>query len=135
MDLPTFSSPLYHEGLLYVLNVLGVLHVVDAETMKPCYSKQLDVRPWFDYDSHGVNASLTLAGKYIYALGDQGEGFVIEPGREFKLVAKNKIESLLRRKFAIQPQESLTRSTPVFAGKFMYVRGEEYLYCIGEKKP
>ena len=131
MDGTAFSSVLFHDGLLYVLATIGRLYVVDAATMKVCYQQQLEMHPIFDYDACGVTASVALAGKHIYLIGDQGEGVVIEPGREFKLVAQNQIETLLRRKFIFQPQETITRSTPVFAGKYMYLRGEENLYCIG----
>ncbi|MHC4983091.1 MAG: hypothetical protein ACYTF6_07990 [Planctomycetota bacterium] len=43
---------------------------------------------------------------------------VLEPGREYKQAAKNKLEGF--------------RSCPVFLGKRMYVRGLKHLYCIGQ---
>ena len=51
-------------------------------------------------------------------IDDSGTTMVLEPGREPKEVATNALESF--------------RSSPVFVGKRVYIRGLEHLYCIGE---
>jgi hypothetical protein len=48
-------------------------------------------------------------------------------------VAENRIETALPRDWPMPPQEILANGPPVFEGKRMYLRGEKYLYCIGEK--
>ena len=55
---------------------------------------------------------------------------VIEPGRSFKPVAKNKIESLVSVGHWGERQERFV-SNPVFDGKYVYLRGEGHLYAIG----
>jgi hypothetical protein len=43
---------------------------------------------------------------------------VVQPGREFKELARNKLETF--------------RSSLVFEGKRVYIRTDKKLYCIGE---
>ena len=62
--------------------------------------------------------SITLAGGLLFISSDAGVTLVLEPGREYKEVAKNTLEPF--------------RSTPVFQGKRLYIRAKEHLYCIGE---
>jgi len=66
-------------------------------------------------------------------LDNQGMCVVLEPGPVFKQVAVNRIETVIQRDWPIPPQETLSNGVPVFDGKRMYLRGERYLYCIGEK--
>ena len=47
-----------------------------------------------------------------------GTAIVLEPGREYKEIAENRLEP--------------ARSTPVFAGSRMYLRTLKNLYCIGK---
>ena len=42
----------------------------------------------------------------------------IQPGRQFEEVARNSLEEF--------------RSSPVFAGKRMYIRTTKHVYCIGK---
>ncbi|MBY0522612.1 MAG: PQQ-binding-like beta-propeller repeat protein [Gemmataceae bacterium] len=107
-----FSSPVYHEGLIYGLSAMGILNVVDAGTGKVVYEQRLA------FGSGQVYPSIAVAGGLLFISSDEGITLVLEPGREYKEVAKNTLEKF--------------RSTPVFQGKRMYIRGREYLYCIGE---
>jgi len=58
---------------------------------------------------------------------------VLEPGPTYKPVAVNRIETVIGRDWPIPPQEILANGAPVFDGNRMYLRGEKYLYCIGNK--
>ncbi|MHC4179849.1 MAG: outer membrane protein assembly factor BamB family protein [Planctomycetota bacterium] len=84
------------------------------------------------YNAIGVGAGATLGGKHIYVLDNQGTCVVLEPGPVFKQVAVNRIETVIQRDWPIPPQEIVANGAPVFDGKYMYLRGERYLYCIGE---
>jgi hypothetical protein len=53
---------------------------------------------------------------------------VLQPGREYKEVAVNKIEESSDGKSQAQ-----NLATPIFEGTRMYYRTPGYLYCIGEK--
>jgi len=59
-----------------------------------------------------------VAGNRIYISSDNGATVVLEPGREYKELARNKLEPF--------------RSSLVFEGRRMYVRTEKKLFCIGE---
>jgi outer membrane protein assembly factor BamB len=131
----TTSSPLVHDGLLYTVNIDGVLSVVDIAGGQVLYQKLLDV----SLDNHhnmkaarGLGSSPALAGKYIFVFGNQGTSVVLEAGRTFKQVAKNRLENSIGRDEWWGHQES-TISSPVFDGERLYYRGEASLYCIGAK--
>ena len=129
------ASPLLYQGLAYAVSVDGVLTVMDAATGKVVYQKMLDLSPLMYHNGPivraGCSSSPTLGGKYIYIWDDQGATVVIEPGRTFKQVARNRIEQLW---FRYGPERNeCTISNPVFRGHKLFYRGEVNLYCIGEK--
>lgn len=106
-----YASPVFHEGLIYTVNQKPVLSVIDAADGKVIYSNKLSVKGT-------IYSSLAMAGGRIYITTENGTTFVLAPGREFKLLAENKLEDI--------------RSCPVFAGKRIYFRTAKTLYCIGE---
>ena len=133
------------DGLLYAIGYGGVLRVYEADTLRNVYEQQLDFAPVtyaypYPYGA-GVCASPTLGGKYIYLWGAQGTTIVVAPGRTFKQVAKNRIESAIEgdlftwqghyAKNHFYPE--CTVSSPIFDGKRIYYRAEEFLTCIGER--
>lgn len=109
-----FPSPVLHEGLLYALNASSIFSVVDAQTGQLVYEKRLDFGGGQSYPS------LTLAGKRLYVSSDNGTTIVLEPGREYKELSRNTLETF--------------RSSLVFEGERMYVRTTKGLWCIGEKR-
>jgi hypothetical protein len=127
------ASPLVHEGLLYCLNDIGILTVVDMAKGEVAYQKQLDLEIFMPYGGKllkgGASSSPTLAGKYIYIVGDLGTTIVLEPGRTFKQVARLRMENLVNT--WPQHQEAFI-TNPVFEGERMYYRADSTLYCIGK---
>ena len=108
--------------------------MIDATKGELVYQKLLDLSPFMKH--HGIiragcSSSPTLGGKYIYIWDNQGSTIVIEPGRQFKQVAKNRIEQLYFR-YGPERNES-TISNPIFSGNRIFYRGEVNLYCIGPK--
>ncbi len=131
----TTSSPLVHDGLMYSVDIDGVLTVIDVAAGKVLYQRVVDVNILNHANmkaARGLGASLAMAGKYIYIFGNQGTALVMEAGREFKPVAKNRLENSVGRGEWYEHQES-SISSPVFEGSRMYYRSEQTLYCIGEK--
>jgi hypothetical protein len=61
--------------------------------------------------------SFCLAGGKVFASSESGKTVVFEPGKEYREVAANTLESF--------------RSTPVFAGSRIYIRGLTHLWCLG----
>ena len=64
-----------------------------------------------------VYPSICLAGGKLFVSGDQGRTLVIEPGREYRELASNTLEQF--------------RSSPVFDGGRIYIRGLNHFFCIG----
>lgn len=117
-----FSSPVLHEGLLYTVNDAGVLYVLDAKTGKAVGEKELDIpnasgKPGV-LPAH-IYPSIVLAGKHLFVFNDIGTCLILEPGRNPKPVGRNSL-----------PEGA--PGTPVFAGKHIFIRGGENLYCIGD---
>jgi outer membrane protein assembly factor BamB len=106
-----FCSPVVHEGLLYAANDQGILSVLDTKTGESVYDERLTL-------GGSIYPSISVAGKYLYISSDNGKTVVLQPGREFKVLAHNTLESF--------------RSSLVFEGKRVYVRTAKNLYCIGE---
>ena len=127
------SSPIVHEGLAYLVNNSGVLTVVDVEKGEIVYRKMLDLDPFQQHNegpARGVGVSPALAGKYLYVFGNSGAALVLEPGRAYREVAKNKIESVVMTGHWAERQERFV-ANPVFDGKRLYLRGEGHLWAIG----
>jgi outer membrane protein assembly factor BamB len=126
------SSPLVHDGLIYILDAFGRLKVTDAQTLKPLYTQRLDMWPLLNFNAIGATPSVALGGKHVFLMDNQGTCVVIEPGRTFKQVGYNRLQASMPHPWPMTTNER-TESAPVFDGKCLYIRGEKNLYCIGEK--
>lgn len=107
-----FPSPILHDGLIYAMNASSIFSVVDAQTGEVVYERRLDFGGGQSYPS------ITLAGNHLFLSSDNGTTIVLEPGREYKEVARNPLESF--------------RSSLVFEGQRLYVRTTKGLWCIGQ---
>ena len=129
----SFTPPLYHNDLLYVCSLTGLLNVFDPKEMKGVYQQQLDLNALQLYHTIG-GGFLSADGKgRIYAMDNQGNTVVLESGRVFKQLAKNRIEHFVRRRYCVPQQES-GQSNMFIDGRNIFIRSEENLYCIGETK-
>ncbi|MFB3893977.1 MAG: PQQ-binding-like beta-propeller repeat protein [Phycisphaerae bacterium] len=129
-----YASPLFNDGLVYAIDREGALSVVDLAAGKLAYKQKIDFfAPMLHYNACGVGSAPTLGGKYVYLMDNQGHCLVMEPGREFKPVARNAIERHMERDYPTNPQETVY-SNPVFEGTSMYVRAEGHLYRIQTKE-
>lgn len=107
-----YGSPIIADGLIYALTQVGVLTCLDAATGETVYEQDLQTgKPVFF-------GSMVLAGDNLIATNEGGTMVVFAPGREFIEIGRNELGEMVR-------------STPVFDGDRMYVRGYENLYCIG----
>jgi len=124
------GSPLYVDGLIYRVTEGGGLIVNHAATGEIAYRRVLTaLKPRTKYsDWGGASASPTLGGAYIYLMDNQGTTIVIQPGKEYKEVARNLIEEAKDGKEQVQ-----NLANPVFDGARMYYRTPGYLYCIGDR--
>ena len=106
-----YASPVCHDGLIYAINQKQAWSVIDEATGKVLSATNLNL-------GGTAYPSVALAGKRLYVSSDSGATVVLEPGREYKEVARNKLDGF--------------RSTPLFQGKRIYVRTSTDLVCIGE---
>ena len=109
-----YSSSVLHEGLIYAIIRKGhFFSVIDAQTGEVIHEEKLKLGKGETFPS------ITLAGNYLFISNDNGTTVVMEPGREPKEIRRNSLEAF--------------RSSPVFTGNRLYIRGMEHLYCIGEQ--
>ncbi len=133
LDRSTAGSPLVNQGLSYSVDIYGCLYVRDLETQATVYYKDLELEGLMHYNAVPVAASPTLIGDRIVVLDNQGTAVILAPGREFKVLARNRIETRLDRVWPLPAQETLAYAPPIADETCLYLRGERYLYCIGEK--
>ncbi len=128
------ASPLNVQGLVYFVGMSGGLAVVDPANKQSVYRQWLDGYDRYNRSTYGICASPTMAGKSqnIYLTDDAGFTHIIRPGRTFTELGRNVLENIHESGAGGNPcrQESFYTS-PAFEGQFMFLRGEEYLYCIG----
>ena len=109
-----YGSPVIYEGLIYAMSREEFFTVLDAATGEKIYDRKMNV----DKDINSAYPSVTLAGNYLFVGFKGGTTIVIAPGRTYEQVARNELEEY--------------RSSPVFIGDRMYLRGMKHLYCIGK---
>lgn len=112
------SSQILFDGLLYAADSKGMLTVYDPQTGKALYDDYLAPR------KKSLASPLALRGKLLFLM-DDGETFVIEPGKTPKVLHSNKLGNKKDLEFVASPA--------VVAGKLL-IRSQSFLYCIGEKK-
>lgn len=107
------SSPVLHQGLAYSMNNAGVLTVVDVEAGQVVYQKLLDLDAFQAHNegpARGLGVSPVMTRKYLVVLGNNGAALVIEPGRSYRQIAKNKLESVVMAGHWSERQERFVAS-------------------------
>ncbi len=108
-----YSSPTVLGDRIYACDHEGGLFVLDRKTGQQLDRRQLDLA------KGPVYSSLTVAGRHLFVTNEAGRTIVLElPSLEE--VARNELE--------------VTRSTPLFSGRRMYLRGQDRLWCIEESR-
>ncbi len=106
-----YSSPLFHDGLLYVLHRSGALSAINPADGSVVNSVNVK-----GMKGNSVYTSPTYAAGHIYIGDEAGLVVVFEAGKDLKEVARNKQEG--------------TRCNPVFEGDKMYMRTNNHMLCI-----
>jgi outer membrane protein assembly factor BamB len=133
IDRSSAGSPLVWDGLVYQSDIYQVLYVTDLKSGKLIYRQEMDLSGLTHYNAVAVTASPTLVGKHILVSDNQGTMLVLEPGPKYKVVARNRIATQVDRRWPIPAQETIGYAPPIPDGDRLYLRGEEYLYCIGKE--
>jgi outer membrane protein assembly factor BamB len=112
---PYVPSPLLYEDKLYFFaGNNAMLSCFDAKTGKPLIdAERID-------DLQGVYASPTGASGRVYLVGRNGAAKVIKNSGKVEVLASNKLDDRLD-------------ASPAIAGKELFLRGHEHLYCLAEK--
>lgn len=108
-----YSSPLVHEGIVYLISREYQMQALDAATGGEIWSEKIRGFTGTAYPS------LTLAGKLIFVGAEDGNVAFVQPGRKFVEVSRTKIEPY--------------RSTPIFDGEWTYLRSQEKLLAFRGK--
>ena len=116
-DTPYVPSPLLHDGILYLLkNNSGVMSAFDAETGQRLYG------PVRLPGIRSVYASPVAASGRIYIPSRRGTTLVIEAGPVFNVLETNVLDDGFD-------------ASPAVVGDALYLRGEEFLYCVAADQP
>ena len=107
-SVPRRSTPLVLGDLLFMMEDGGVASCLEAKTGRGVWRERLDGAYW---------ASPVAAEGRVYFFSQEGRTPVIEAGREFRLLADNRLDAGLN-------------ATPAIAGQAIYLRTFTHLYRI-----
>ncbi len=109
---PYVSSLLYYQGLIYMANETGIAACVDAADGKTLWRERFG----------GVfSASPVAADGKVYLVNEDGEAFVLEAGRELKVLHRNHMHER-------------TLASPAISGGRIFLRTDEHLFSIGSRR-
>jgi outer membrane protein assembly factor BamB len=111
---PYVPSPLLYDNRLYFFSGNNaILSCFKAENGKPVFeAERLE-------GLQGVYASPVAAAGKVYLVGRNGTTLVLKSGDKIEVLATNQLDE----KFD---------ASPALAGKELFLRGHEYLYCLSE---
>jgi outer membrane protein assembly factor BamB len=102
--------------------VVGDFFLVAADNgPASCFVANTGERLWMERLGPHYSASLTVAEGRVYFLADDGVTKVVRPGPQLEIVAEN-------------PLGENAYASPAISQGCIFLRGEEHLYCIGNRK-
>ncbi len=108
-----YSSPLVHEGIVYLISREYQMQALDAASGDEIWSEKIRGFTGTAYPS------LTLAGEVIFVGAEDGNAAFVKPGRSFEEISRTKVDPY--------------RSTPIFDGEWTYLRSHEKLRAFRGK--
>jgi outer membrane protein assembly factor BamB len=100
-NIPGINSPVAHNGLLYMIQEEGKIQCVDVKTGQVI---------WTNHLKGNFYSSPIYAAGHIYLPSKQGIIYVLQEGKEFTLLAENKLDSEIWSSMAISGKSILLRS-------------------------
>ncbi|HIG30271.1 MAG TPA: quinonprotein alcohol dehydrogenase [Verrucomicrobiales bacterium] len=82
-NIPNKPSPLFHEGLIFMIDDGGIASCLDAETGEEI---------WRERVGGNYSASPLLVGDRVYFFSEEGKTAVVKAGREFVVIAENQLD-------------------------------------------
>ncbi len=110
------ASPVFHEGKFYAVTDNGTVSCFDAKTGTPYYQQQRLPKPY------NLKASPVAANGKLYVPTEDGDVVVVKLGEKYEVVATNSMP------------DQLFLASPVVLDGEMFLRSQNTLYCISEKK-
>jgi outer membrane protein assembly factor BamB len=108
--LPEVPSPVASAGLLLLATTYGVL---------VCYDAKTGAKYWEREFSSGFFSSPVIADKKIYATDLNSKTHILKLSKTAELIAEPELADRVS-------------ATPAFSDGRIYIRGEKFLYCIGQ---
>jgi outer membrane protein assembly factor BamB len=109
-------SPVLFDGKLYTLTDNGMMSCFDAKTGKPYYHQQRLPKPYnFKASPVGANGKLYLAT-------EDGDVVILKMGEKYEVLATNTLE------------DQMFIASPVILNGEIFLRSQNALFCISEKK-
>jgi outer membrane protein assembly factor BamB len=106
------ASPLVYRGRVYSASLQGVLNCADVATGKSLWAERLDGAFW---------ASPVAADGKLYLVNEAGITSVVQAGDTPRVLATNALEETIL-------------GCPAIAGGAIFLRSDQHLYCLAEKK-
>jgi len=110
---PDVSSPLIHDGIVYLCRESGIMLTLDAKTGEEIYMQRIH--------NHRHRASPVYADGKIYCVARDGVVTILKAGRKFELVREIKMD------------EDISASLAISNGK-IFIRSFQSLWCIGNSQ-
>ena len=106
------QTPLIDGDLAYFCADNGILTVYQLSNGERIYQQRIGA-------GGGFSSSPVAADGRLYITSEDGVGFVLAEGREFKVLAKNELGETVM-------------ATPAISGGVLYIRGRNHLFAIGK---
>lgn len=110
-------TPVIADGQVYLLYDQGFFAAYDAASGKQVYGKQRIP------GGRAFTASPWAYGGKVFCLNEDGVTFIIDGGKEFKIVGENRLA-----------EDDMCMATPVIAGRQLLIRASKRIYSI-EQSP
>ncbi|MEK7831625.1 MAG: PQQ-binding-like beta-propeller repeat protein [Acidobacteriota bacterium] len=110
------ASPVLHEGKIYTVSDNGMLSCFDAKTGAPYYQQQRLPKPTT------LKASPVAANGKLYVATEDGDVVVVRLGEKYEAITTNSLP------------DQLFIASPVVLDGEMFLRSQNTLYCISDKK-
>ena len=110
---PLTPSPLLADGVLYTVSDIGIVAALDATTGVPLWMQRL---------GGNYSASPVYADGRIYFQSEEGLTTVIAPGKEFRVLARNRLDGETLASLAV-------------SGGSIFIRTDNHLYRLGTLSP
>ncbi|MEM7476690.1 MAG: PQQ-binding-like beta-propeller repeat protein [Planctomycetota bacterium] len=110
---PYNPSTIAYKGILYVLHDRGYMTAFDAKTGEEVYGRQRIA------STSGFTTSPWAYNDKIFCLSEDGKAYVIQAGREFKLLSQNSFEA-----------DDMGMATPAIVGDRLLIRTAARIYSI-----